>query len=187
MNPIQWLGEDRQRARTQQDPYADLCALATVDARGNAQVRTLVLRDLDGRLAVFVNASSPKWPHMQRVAAVIFLASVNVQYRLACVTQPVPAGLVHELWQHRPEAPKQLDWFYRQRPQSAELMSRQQLLDELAALQAPEPLVAPESARGLYLQPEAVERLDLNTDNGVHDRRHWRLVDGAWRARVLVP
>lgn len=187
MNPLQWLDEDRARARQHQDPYADLCALATVDARGNPGVRTLVLRNLDGRLAVFLNATSPKWPHMQRLAAVIFLASVNIQYRLACTTQPVPAERVHGLWQQRAEAPKKLDWLYGQRAQSSALMSREQLLEELAALDVPRPLVAPESARGLYLLPEEVERLDLNTDNGVHDRRHWRLLDGAWRARVLVP
>ncbi len=69
MSPLQRLREDRARARALQDPYADLCALATVDVRSHPQVRTLVLRDLDNGLAVFVNATSPKWRTMNRVAA----------------------------------------------------------------------------------------------------------------------
>ena len=60
VNPLRRLREDRIRARGLNDPYAELCALATVDSGRNPQVRTLVLRDLDDRLAVFVNASSPR-------------------------------------------------------------------------------------------------------------------------------
>lgn len=187
VSPLQWLREDRVRARALQDPYAELCALATVDARNLPQVRTLVLRDLDDRLGVFVNATSPKWPSMESVAAVVFLASLGVQYRLSCATEPIPAELVRTSWQLRAEMPKRLDWFYENRTQSSAMGSREQLLAELAAQQVPEPLAAPESARGLYLLPDDIERLDLNQADGVHDRRRWRLVDGTWRQQVLVP
>ena len=187
VSPLQWLREDRVRARALQDPYAELCALATVDSRNHPQVRTLVLRDLNDRLGVFVNASSPKWPSMERVGALIYLDSLGVQYRLNCTTDAVPAELVRASWQLRPDTPKRLDWFYEQRTQSSELSDRDQLLEELAAGKIPDPLVAPESARGLYLIPWQIERLDLNSGDGVHDRRRWRLEDGAWRERVLVP
>ena len=113
MNPLQRLHEDRARARALADPYADLCALATVDSRNHPQVRTLVLRDLENKLAVFVNATSPKWPGMGRVAALVFLASLSVQYRLNCATEPVSAELMGDNWQLRPEMPKKLDWLYR--------------------------------------------------------------------------
>ena len=187
MNPLRRLREDRARARTLNDPYAELCALATVDARRNPQVRTLVLRDLDDRLAVFVNSTSPKWPSLDRVAAVIFLASLDIQYRLECRTESVPAQIVKASWQLRPEIPKRLDWLYEERRQSSLLESREQLLAELAAAPVPDPLVAPDSARGLYLVPHRVERLDVSHDSGVHDRRLWSLTDGAWQERVLVP
>lgn len=187
MNPLQRLHEDRARARALQDPYANLCALATVGSRNRPEARTLVLRDLDNRLAVFVNATSPKWPTMGRVAAVVFLASLGVQYRLNCATEPVPEELVREHWQFRPEPPKRLDWFYEQRAQSSEVASREQLLEELAVAQVPDPLIAPDSARGLYLIPDELERLYLHSEEGVHDRRRWRLVDETWRERVLVP
>ena len=187
VNPLHRLREDRACARELNDPYAELCALATVDSHRNPQVRTLVLRDLDGRLAVFVNASSPKWPSMDRVAAVLFLASLNIQYRLGCRTEPVPGETVQASWQLRPETPKRLDWLYEMRPQSSVLASREQLLAELAAAPVPDPPVAPDSARGLYLVLEEIERLDLSHDGGIHDRRRWTLAKGEWREQVLVP
>ena len=192
MNPLQCLQEDRVRARELQDPCADLCALATVDPGGGPQVRTLVLRDLQDRnrkdrLALFVNATSPKWPAMQRIAILVYLASLGIQYRLACTTEPVPAEMVRERWQLRPEMSKRLDWFYEQRAQSTPVESRERLLTELAARKVPDPLVAPDSARGVYLLPWELERLDLNRSGGVHDRRHWRLIDGRWQERVLLP
>ena len=187
MSPLLRLREDRVRARELRDPYAELCALATVDANGNPRVRTLVLRDIDERLAVFVNASSPKWPAMDRVAALVFLATLGIQYRLDCRTEPIPADTVHASWQLRPEMPKRLDWLYETRPQSSPLASREELLAELAAVPLPDPLVAPDSARGLYLAPLEVERLDVNHASGIHDRRRWSLTEGEWRERVLVP
>lgn len=187
VNPLCRLRQDRARARERNDPYAELCALATVDSNRHPQVRTLVLRDLDARLAVFVNASSPKWPSMERVAAVVFLASLAIQYRLDGGTEPVPAATVKASWQLRPDAPKRLDWLYEERPQSSTVESREQLLADLAAVRYPDPPVAPDSARGLYLVPREIERLDLNQDSGIHDRRRWTLAEGEWRERVLVP
>ena len=220
MNPIAWFHQDRAQARTKGDPCAELCALATVNADGAPAVRTLVLRDLEGesppdqaeaevRLAVFINDSSPKWPAMQRVSALVYLPSLKVQYRLSCTSEPVPEALVHSRWQERPDAPKRMDWYYAQRPQSSPVASRKQLLDEVEGLKVPSPLIAPSSARGLYLNPFDIERLDLNQANGIHDRRRWHrpapssprvgeppkanaqpaasILDGGWTQATLVP
>ena len=65
--------------------------------------------------------------------------------------------------------------------------SRTALLEELAAVALPEPLVAPESARGLYLLSDRIERLDLGQDNGVHDRRLFLRESGRWSQAVLTP
>lgn len=189
-DPLALLAADRRLAGERNDPCAGLCTLANVDADGLPQARTLVLRDLDGRLAVFVNATSPKYPHLRDgpVSVVIWLPTVNVQYRLACTTEPVPAATVAESWLLRPEPPKRMDWLYlRAQAQSTPVESREALLGMLSALDMPEPLTAPHTAMGLFLAPTQVERLDLGQENGVHDRRRYTPGNPGWHETVLVP
>ncbi len=190
-DPLELLTADRTRARSLDDPCANLCTLATVDAAGHPQARTLVLRDLDGRLAVFLNDTSPKWRQLElsaSAAVVVWLPTVNVQYRLQCDTRPVAKADVHESWKLRPEPPKRLDWFYtRVQPQSTPFPDRQALLERLRELRLREPLVAPRTAAGLYLEPFAVERLDLAMTDGVHDRRSFERRAAGWQETVLVP
>ena len=195
IDPLARLLEERRRAAENNDPVAGLCWAANVDA-GEAQVRTLVLRELDGRLALFLNALSPKWHswQAQTLPLALYLPTLSLQYRLRCRVEAIDAGTVHASWQQRPPVPKQLDWLYPRRPQSGAIESRQQLIDELSELGFPE--VAPEHAAGLYLHPFEIDRLDLGTDNGVHDRRLYRLQDPHdagpqgvrnWSETVLVP
>lgn len=186
--PLERLAKDRNLARDREDPCAALCTLANVDGDGLPQARTLILRELESRLAVFVNATSPKFEYLGTVSVVVWLPSVNVQYRLTCATEPVPRALVAESWQYRPEAPKKMDWLYtRLQAQSTAVTSRDALLEKLAGLDLPEPLEAPDTARGLYLLPELIDRLDLGQKNGVHDRRRFRLGNPGWSEEVLVP
>ena len=190
MHPIEQLLADREAARDQRDPCANLCTLANIDENGVPQARTLVLRELDSRLAVFVNATSPKWPHLETgpVSIVVWLPTQNLQYRLACTTEPVAADIVAESWQLRPDPPKRMDWYYAQaQSQSSVVASRDKLLERLNALQLPDPLHAPAEARGLYLLPHKVERLDLGYENGVHDRRLFTASNPDWVEVVLTP
>ncbi len=183
------MAEDRRRAFEQDDPCAGLCTLASLDADGWPDARTLVLRDLEGRLAVFVNATSPKFAFLNRVSVVVWLPTGNVQYRLRCLTAPVPQDLVAQSWQLRPDPPKRMDWLYTlKQGQSTAIDSRERLLETLAGLDLPDPLTAPETARGFYLMPEQIDRLDLGMDNGVHDRRRYLPGNpGGWIEQVLVP
>lgn len=186
--PLTRLGADRALARERQDPCAGVCTVANVDRDGMPQARTLVLRDMDDRLAVFVNATSPKFAHLGSVSVVIWLPSVNVQYRLNCSTEPVPQALVAESWRLRPDPPKRMDWLYtRVQAQSTKIDSREALLAKLQDLALPDPLEAPETARGLYLNATLIDRLDLGQENGVHDRRRYRLGNPGWEEQVLVP
>jgi len=190
-NPLNLLDRDRSIARERDDPCANLCTLASVDAAGNPQARTVVLREVDGRLAIFSNATSPKWRQMElsaTLAVVVWLPSVNVQYRLQCETRPVPKPKVHESWQQRPEPPKRLDWFYtRVQAQSSAIGDREQLLNELDGLRLREPLVAPRTAAGVFLEPVSIERLDLATESGIHHRVLYRHQAGGWSTATLVP
>ena len=188
-DPLEKLAEDRRVAFERDDPCAGLCTLANLDPSGWPEARTLVLRDLDGDLAVFVNATSPKFEHLARVSVVVWLPTVNVQYRLRCATSAVPRDLVAQSWQLRPDPPKRMDWLYTlKQGQSSAVEHREALLVALADLQLPEPLAAPDTARGLYLEPEQIDRLDLKMENGVHDRRRYRRGNpGGWFEDVLVP
>jgi hypothetical protein len=49
------------------------------------------------------------------------------------------------------------------------------------------PLEAPRTATGVYLEPFAVERLDLDQPDGVHDRRHFQRRPDGWHFATLVP
>lgn len=190
MDPLATLRADRQLARERQDPCANLCTLANVDEDGLPQARTLVLRDLEARLAIFVNATSPKFQalRVRQVGLVVWLPSLNVQYRLAAGTEEVPAELVAASWALRPEPPKRMDWLYtRGQAQSTPVASREALLDMLTTLKTPDPLTAPETARGLYLMPTLIERLDLGQENGIHDRRRYTLGNPGWYEEILIP
>ncbi|MFW6094163.1 MAG: pyridoxamine 5'-phosphate oxidase family protein [Pseudomonadota bacterium] len=190
-NPLELLAADREQARARQDPCANLCTLATVDTGGHPQARTLALRDLQGRLAVFLNETSPKWRQLQAsasAAVVVWLPSLEVQYRLQCDTRPVVRTDVHESWKLRPDTPKRLDWFYtRVQPQSSPLSGRELLERHLSTLALREPLVAPRTAAGVYLEPFRIERLDLTMPDGLHDRRSFERHSRGWHETVLVP
>lgn len=190
-DPLALLGADRTLARARQDPCANVCTLATVDAAGHPHARTVVLRDLDERLAVFINETSPKWQQIGQsasLAVVVWLPTLNVQYRLQCHTRPVARTVVHESWRLRPEAPKRLDWYYtRIQAQSSPVRDRGRLLEGIAALTLRHPLEAPRTAAGVFLEPFTVERLDLNQPEGVHDRRHFQHRPDGWHEVVLVP
>ena len=64
---------------------------------------------------------------------------------------------------------------------------RSALLCELEQLSTREPLIAPDAALGLLIQPVEIERLDLTQSNGVHERTLYNSVEGNWVSSVLVP
>ncbi len=189
-DPMVRLLADRTRARAEKDPCANLCTLANIDTQGAPQARTLVLRELDDQLAVFINTTSPKWQSLLAgpVSVVVWLPSIQLQYRLSCQTAAIPQHTVHDSWHMRPEPPKRMDWFYSEvAPQSSAIGDRQRLLGALEELQLPQPLTPPASAHGLFLEPESIERLHLGEDNGIHDRQLYRLTTTGWSVTTLVP
>ena len=210
MDPLGRLHEDRRQARQRQDPWAELCVVATVTAGGEPSARVLVVREFglatktssphseqrhtgtaNPALGIFVNASSPKFEEFSRsstVAVLIYLPSVMAQYRLRCTLDAIDPAVVREAWRMRPEVSKRMDWLYETHPQSTEITSRQTLLDAVASeARAEEPLLAPESAVGYLFQPIEVERLDLGHPDAPHDRRRYSAREGDWVESVLVP
>ena len=179
---------DRGAAREAKDPMAAVCVLATVDEGGLPQARTLVLRDIPEGLALYVNASSPKWEQTQKQVAVhVWWPSIQIQYRIQARCEALPAEHIAESWQLRPDVPKWRGGLEGRLPQGGVGNSREDLLNALENTNPPTPLVAPEGARGLLLVPEKIERLDLNQANGVHDRTQYELDAGRWLEHTLIP
>lgn len=190
IDPLARFAQERAGARERDDGWANLCAVATVTAAGEPAVRVLVLREIEGRLGIFVNATSPKvgeFAQSRTVAVMSYLPSLSVQYRLRCALERMTPEVVHTAWQMRPAVPKRMDWLYAVHPQSSTVGGRAALLEALEAAPLPDPLVAPETAAGYFLDPVAVERLDLAGDGGVHDRRRYAREPAGWVETVLVP
>jgi len=168
---------------------ANVCTVANIDIHGRPQMRTLVLRDAQDDLAIFINATSPKWAMLQDSFTVLtYWPSLQLQYRMQTLGEPLAEDFVHASWQLRPDAPKTMDWFYEQgNPQSSSIDSREALLKELARMELPAPLNAPASARGLRLVPQEIERLDLNQPNGIHERVLFTRRDAGWHSTHLIP
>ena len=168
---------------------AHLCTVANVDHAGRPQMRTLVLREVEGQLAIFINATSPKWRHLQDFVVLhTYWPSVQVQYRMQAAPSPVKQSVVHDSWHMRPETPKRMDWFYEQHGvQSSQIESREALTTKLDEVTLPEPLRAPDNARGLLLTPIEIERLDLTQTDGIHDRKVFRYRNSHWHSEILVP
>ena len=103
-NPLLQFQEDRQKARDANDPMAAVCVLASVDENGFPQARTLVLRDIAEGLAIYINASSPKWQQVQDVIAIqTWWPSLQVQYRMQARCEALPATHIAQSWQLRPD------------------------------------------------------------------------------------
>ncbi len=191
INPLELFRQDRSAAHKLADPWSGLCALASISHTGKVQVRTLVLRDIDNRLAIFINATSPKFKELPvggHTQLSVYLASIAVQYRLDAQLEPVPKTLVDESWLLRPEIPRQMDWYYTEvQAQSTPVKSRGQLkrsLDEHSRNNTADK--APASAQGLYLNVQRIERLELLKDE-VHARSLWQMDVNGWTKQVLIP
>ena len=191
-DPLALLRSDRARAREARDPWANLCVLATVDVDNTPQARVVVLRDIEQRLAVFVNGTSPKCAELRRSehqAVLLYLSSLAIQYRLRVALEPVPSATVHASWLERPRIPKVMDWLYEYvQAQSTPLESRQHLLDHYRNVdeRLPANVTAPSNAVGFYLSIDRIDRLELSGDRP-HTRSVFERTAKGWHATTLVP
>ena len=153
------------------------------------QSRTLVLREVEGSLAIFINKSSPKWNELKNgIALQTYWASTQVQYRMSVSTKPVDIKIINESWQLRPDIPKKMDWIYQDGiPQSTEVSSLDQIRVEIQKISSVGKLTATQNATGLILIPDKIERLSLDTLDGIHDRKLYLQTDEGWSESQLMP
>ena len=187
--PIDLFKTDQQAARDKQDPQANLCVVSTVDGQMKPQSRTLVLREVGGYLAIFINKSSPKWDELKNgIALQTYWTSTQIQYRMSVSTKQIDKAVINDSWQLRPDIPKKMDWIYQSGfPQSSRVESLDQIRSEIRKMTEVENLTATENAIGLILQPLTIERLSLDTPDGIHDRKLFEWSKEEWSETQLMP
>ena len=68
--------------------------------------------------------------------------------------------------------------------------NRQDLLDEIEQIKSTQTIaemVPPDEVTGVELVASKIEMLDLNSEDRIHDRRLFTLLDDGWHAQVMVP
>ena len=194
MDPIARIKTERQEARNQDDPNADLCFLALSESE-KPSVRTLVLRDVsDDGFTLFINTTSPKWSIIQtnnKAEMLIWYSTSQTQYRIYGLIEKLSPSIIEHNWHRRPPESKYIDYSYESLgPQSSKINSRDDLAEHIKELKEEhqeEEMVKPESAAGIVLRPEVIEMLDLNSPNRIHDRQHFSLINGKWQSTQLIP
>ena len=194
MDPIERIQADRQDARNNDDPNADLCFLALSES-GKPSVRTLVLRDVntDG-FTLFINKTSPKWSIIQsnnKAEILIWYNNSQTQYRINGLIEELTLSVIEQNWHRRPVESKYMDYAYQSLgPQSSKVNSRGDLVEHIEGIKeahSEKEMVKPESAAGIVLRPEVIEILALNSPNRIHDRQHFSLINGKWQSTQLIP
>ena len=81
-----------------------------------------------------------------------------------------------------------MDWIYKNSfQQSSEVKDLDQLRAEIDKIKNVDDLKATDQATGLILKPEVIERLNLSTEDGIHDRRLYLKEEHHWIEKQLVP
>lgn len=188
-DPLELLDEDRAKARQANDPLVNRCVLGTVDRNGQVALRTLVLREIDDRLALFYNRTSSKHIELMndgyRGSLLIFLPSIGVQYRIKSRFEEISESVMERHWQLKPDAAKRMDSIYQVYPQSSRINNRYEF-EGIFSITIP-PREAPRNGIGVFVVPESIERLELRTDPQMHDRKVFVLEDDDWYVHRLVP
>jgi pyridoxamine 5'-phosphate oxidase len=195
-DPIADMMAARARARQLDDPYADVCFLATVTSEGQPEVRAIALRDIQVQgISLLINANSPKWQQLEangHYALQLFWATVQRQYRIQGRLAPMDTERLQHYWTRKGYQSRLLEAYYEEvEPQSRALASRQQLCEGIKALRdryaEREQIPLPASLRGVYLYPMTIDVWHGSPADRLHDRRLFTRTATGWSSCVLVP
>ncbi len=193
-DPIARLQQDWQRAKSQDDANNNICILSTTDD-SQAHARVLVLRDIAQQgLLIFTHASSPKWAQLKNGSAyevLLYWPTLDLQYRIQGTWQEHAREQLQKAWSNKPYEAKLLDLLYQIHPESSEIPDRKFLEEKVAELKARYPQSAdipfPDSARGIWLQPQRIEYYRLSTADRLHHRYLYEKAQDKWTFKTLCP
>ncbi len=179
--------DDAQRA----DIYLpDAMVLATADASGAPNVRTVVLRGADEHgLVFYTNYGSDKAAELDanpRAALHFHWATLERQVKIFGSVTRTPRADAEAYWAKRPRSGQVGAWAS---PQSSPLSGRRELdaaADEVESRFRGEPIPCPEGWGGYVLVPESFEFWQ-GRPNRLHDRLRYVLEDLVWRLERIAP
>ena len=195
-NPLETFNADWQQARALNDPNAAYCFLATASKDGQPSVRTLVLREVtDQAFVIFMNNTGPKWQQLQstkRYELLVFWALPMLQYRIRGTFREIPPDQMKQNWVHKDYHFKLLDHYYLKfHAQSSLIPDRAHFLEDIESLKNeypdPEEVPFPANIRGLQLMADHVEEWRGSPEDRLHERYLYRVENGQWIQRVMVP
>jgi pyridoxamine 5'-phosphate oxidase len=164
--------------------------LATVDERGDPDVRTVLLKELDERgLVFYTNYDSTKGNQLAarpRAAAVLYWPRLERQVRVRGAVSKVDRAETEAYFATRPRGSQLGAWASRQ---SSVVASRAEL--ELSVNSVTErfgdgEIPAPPGWGGYRIAPTEVEFWQGRADR-MHDRVRYRLAGDAWVVERLAP
>ena len=179
--------DDAQRA----DLYLpDAMVLATVDADGAPNVRTVVLRGADENgLVFYTNYGSDKAPELDanpRAALHFHWATLERQVKVLGSVVRTQRTEAEAYWAKRPRSGQIGAWAS---PQSSSLSGRRELDAAAAEVESRfegEPIPCPDDWGGYLLAPESFEFWQ-GRPSRLHDRLRYVLEDDAWKLERIAP
>jgi pyridoxine/pyridoxamine 5'-phosphate oxidase len=195
-DPVNLLLHSYARAQASGDPNAKFCTLVTLDESGFPVSRTVTVRELSPEgVSIYINGRSPKVDQLKNnpnYELLFFWPSILRQFRLRGGYEIYSSEQQRQNWREKPYAGKLYDLFQScEQQQSSVLVSRKDYLEKAARLKLKFPetgiLEMPDEQLNLRFKPDYIESWVASMEDGLHDRRRYRLTDQGWQCQVLVP
>ena len=194
-DPVNFLLRSYAQAQDSGDPNAKFCALTTLDEGGFPVSRMVTVREMSPEgVSIYINGRSPKVDQLKNnpnYELLFFWPSMIRQFRLRGSYEIYFSEKQRQSWGDKPYAGKLYDLFQSCEQQSSVLASRQDYLEKAARLKLKFPeaenLEMPDEQLNLRFKPNYIESWVASMEDGLHDRRRYRLTDKGWQCQVLVP
>jgi pyridoxamine 5'-phosphate oxidase len=190
MTPLETLAAWIEEARDRGAVEPESMALATATPGGVASVRIVLCRGIDTRgLRFFTNYESRKGSELDRNprAAVVFHWPVlGRQVRVEGPVERLSAAESDAYFHARPRGHQLSAWASAQSRPVASLDELRRRMADLTAQYEGREVPRPPYWGGFLLRASSVELWAQGADR-VHDRVHYSLDEGAWRAQRLAP
>ena len=187
----QWLV-----AKASNDSNARYCTLATVSAKGQPSLRTLVLRDITHEgFVIYINETSKKYQDIaanSQLELLLFWPTLMQQFRIRGVIKEISDTQMEQHWQHKPYESKLLDHYYAHyQGQSTAINQDNALQQGIESLKQRYPTAQSipyvANAKGWVIQANYIEDWRGSNDN-LHNRVLYTCNDqGKWTSQSLVP